>query len=90
MNQYFTQADGIPHYINMMEEAEKKSKPGKVPIVMMALAAVLAAQHFAQDVDDWEGLAPTSAPRVPGRCPSALPTLSGSTDVSNGRGQTAQ
>jgi hypothetical protein len=27
-----------------------------VELVMMALAAVLAAQHFPQEVDDWEGL----------------------------------
>jgi hypothetical protein len=27
-----------------------------VELVMMALAAVLAAQHFPREVDDWEGL----------------------------------
>jgi hypothetical protein len=27
-----------------------------VELMMMALAAVLAAQHFLQEVDDWEGL----------------------------------
>jgi hypothetical protein len=27
-----------------------------VELVMMALAAVLAAQHFPRKVDDWEGL----------------------------------
>jgi hypothetical protein len=27
-----------------------------VELVMMALAAVLAAQHFPCEVDDWEGL----------------------------------
>jgi hypothetical protein len=27
-----------------------------VDLVTMALAAVLAAQHFPREVDDWEGL----------------------------------
>jgi hypothetical protein len=45
----------------MMEDAQKKAKRAAMPIadvklVMMALAAVLAAQHFLQEVDDWEGL----------------------------------
>ncbi len=31
-----------------------------IELVMMALAAVLAAQHFPREVDDWEGL-PSSA-----------------------------
>jgi hypothetical protein len=28
-----------------------------VKLVMMALAAVLAAQHYPREVDDWESLA---------------------------------
>ncbi len=45
----------------MMEGAQKKAKRAGMPIadvelVMMALAAVLAAQHFPHEVDDWEGL----------------------------------
>jgi hypothetical protein len=45
----------------MMEDAQKKAKWAGMPIsdvklVMMASAAVLAAQHFLQEVDDWEGL----------------------------------
>jgi hypothetical protein len=31
-----------------------------VQLVMMALVAVLAAQHFPREVDDWEGLPSTS------------------------------
>jgi hypothetical protein len=27
-----------------------------IELVMMALAAILAAQHFPREVDDWEGL----------------------------------
>ena len=45
----------------MMEDAQKKAKRAGMPIadvklVMMALAAVIAAQHFPREVDDWEGL----------------------------------
>jgi len=55
------QADGIPQFIVMMEDAQKKAKRAGMPIadvklVMMASAAVLAAQHFPRKVDDWEGL----------------------------------
>jgi hypothetical protein len=49
----------------MLEDAQKKAKRAGMPItdielVMMASAAVLAAQHFLREVDDWEGL-PSSA-----------------------------
>jgi hypothetical protein len=61
MTQYYVQADGIPQFIVMMEDAQKKAKRAGMPIadvelVMMASAAVLAAQHFPRTVDDWEGL----------------------------------
>ena len=62
MQLYYSQADGIPQFINMMEDAQKKAKRAGMPIadvelVMLASAAVLAAQHFPREVDDWEGLA---------------------------------
>ena len=61
MHGYYAQADGIPQYIIMLKEAQKKAKRAGMPIadielVMMALAAVLAVQHFPCKVDDWEGL----------------------------------
>ena len=61
MTQYYVQADGIPQFIVMMEDAQKKAKRAGMPIsnvklVMMASAAVLAAQRFLREVDDWEGL----------------------------------
>jgi hypothetical protein len=61
MTQYYVQADGIPQFIVMMEDAQKKAKREGMPIadielVTMASAAVLAAQHFLRKVDDWEGL----------------------------------
>jgi hypothetical protein len=60
MHGYYAQADGIPQYIIMLEEAQKKAKRAGMPIadielVMMALAAVLAAMHFPRKGDDWEG-----------------------------------
>jgi hypothetical protein len=47
--------------IIMLEDAQKKAKRAVMPIaaielVMMASAAVLAAQHLPHEVDDWEGL----------------------------------
>ncbi len=65
MMQYYVQADGIPQFIVMMEDAQKRTTHVGMPIanvklVMMALAAVLAAQHFPCKVDDWEGLMATS------------------------------
>ncbi len=61
MHGYYVQADGIPQYIIMLGEAKKKAKQAgmhiaNIKLVMMALAAVLAAQHFPCKVDDWEGL----------------------------------
>jgi hypothetical protein len=48
MHQYYMQVDGIPQYIVMLEDAQKKAKWAGMPIanikfVMMALVAVLAA-----------------------------------------------
>ncbi len=61
MHGYYAQADGIPQYIIMLEEAQKKAKRAGMPItdmelVMMALAAVLTTMHFPCKVDNWEGL----------------------------------
>jgi hypothetical protein len=61
MMQYYMQADGIPQFIVMMEDAQKKAMRAGMPtadieLVMMALAAVLTAQHFPRKVDDWERL----------------------------------
>jgi hypothetical protein len=61
MMQYYVQADGIPHFIVMMEDAQKKAtwasmSIADVKLVMMALAPILAAQHFPREVNDWEGL----------------------------------
>jgi len=57
MTQYYAEADGIPQFIVMMEDAQKKAKRVGMPIadvelVMMASTAVLVAQHFPREVDD--------------------------------------
>jgi hypothetical protein len=77
MMQYYVQADGIPQFIAMMEDAPKKANWAGIPIadvelVMMALVAVLAAQHFPHEVNDWE--CPRVAHGKPGRWLSALLT----------------
>jgi hypothetical protein len=60
MIQYYVQTEGIPQFIVMMEDAQKKAKRVGMPIadvelVMMASVAVLGAQHDPRKVDDWEG-----------------------------------
>jgi hypothetical protein len=61
MTQYYVQADGILRFIIKMEDVQKKAKQANttiadVKLVMMSSATVLDAQHFLQEVDDWEGL----------------------------------
>ena len=61
MQGYYEQADGIPQYIALLEDAQKKAKRAQMPItdaglVMMASTAVLAVQHFPREVDNWEEL----------------------------------
>jgi hypothetical protein len=61
MHNSCTQADSIPQYINMLEDAQKKATRAGMPIanvelMMMASAAVLVAQHFLCEVNIWEGL----------------------------------
>jgi hypothetical protein len=64
MHQYYMQADDIPQYIVMLEDAKKRQSKrmpiANIELVMMALAAVLAAQHFPCKVDNWEGLPSSS------------------------------
>jgi hypothetical protein len=61
MLQYYVQADGIPQFIVMMEDTQKKAKHAGMPIanvelIMMASAAVLMVKHFPCKVDDWGDL----------------------------------
>jgi hypothetical protein len=79
MLQSYVEADGISVFIHMMKDAQKKAMRAGMPIaniklVMMALAALLAAQHFPHEVNDWEGLLTKSHTCRLGRWHSALPT----------------
>jgi hypothetical protein len=65
MHQYYTQDKGIPQFTSMMDDAQKKAKRAGMPIanvklVMIASAAMLAAQHFPRKADNLEGLPPSS------------------------------
>jgi hypothetical protein len=67
----------------MIKDAPKKAKQAGMPIadielVMMSSAAVLAAQHFPHEVNNWEGLPAMSCMWPAGL--SALPTSSASTN----------
>ncbi len=48
---YYTTADGIPEYINTLKEAQCKLAHANLPmlydqLLAIALAAVLASEHF--------------------------------------------
>ncbi len=79
MAQYYVQADGIPQFIVMMEDAQKKAKRAGMPIadvelVMMALAAVLAAARWMIGKVSW----PSTVPGGRGRSHAVSPTSNAS------------
>jgi len=56
---YYSEADGIPEYINMMEDAQRKLARANLPmsddqLVAIASTAVLASNHFPRPTDEWE------------------------------------
>jgi hypothetical protein len=56
------QADGIPEYINMLKEAQRKLARANLPmldnqLLAIALTLVLASGHFPRPTDEWEALA---------------------------------
>ena len=58
---YYAEADGIPEYINMLEEAQRKLARANLPmsndqLLAIASTAVLASEHFPRPTDDWEAL----------------------------------
>jgi hypothetical protein len=60
---YYAIAEGIPEYINMLEEAQCKLGQAQLPmsdrqLLVIASTAVLAAQHFPRTTDEWEALVP--------------------------------
>jgi uncharacterized ParB-like nuclease family protein len=79
MQTYYKQADGIPQYIAMLEDAQKKEKQANMPIVdaklvMMALAAVLAVQHFPRKWKIGKASLQHCVPGPPGKRHSVLRT----------------
>lgn len=56
---YYATAEGIPEYIDMLEEAQRKSVRAKLPIsddqlLAIATTAVLGSNHFPRPTDEWE------------------------------------
>ena len=58
---YYAEAEGIPEYINMLEDAQRKANRAKmsiadVQLVAIASTAVLASQDYVCATEDWEAL----------------------------------
>ena len=58
---YYAEAEGIPEYINALEDAQRKLRRANLPmddanLLAMASTAVLASQHYPRATDDWEAL----------------------------------
>jgi hypothetical protein len=62
---YYAEAEGIPEYINMLEEAQRKLARANLPmsdaqLLAIASTAILASGHFPRPTDEWEALAPNA------------------------------
>jgi hypothetical protein len=58
---YYAEADGIPEYINMLEEAQRKLARANLPmsddqLLAIASTAILASDHYPRPTDAWEAL----------------------------------
>ena len=58
---FYARSNGIPEYINELEEARCKLACGNLPmsddaVLAIASTSVMASQHFPQATDDWEAL----------------------------------
>ena len=58
---FYARSNGIPEYINELEEARCKLACGNLPmsddtVLVIALTSVMVSQHFSQTTDDWESL----------------------------------
>jgi hypothetical protein len=65
MLSFYTEADGIPEYINMLEDAQQKLEQAKLPmsdeqLLAIATTSVLASGHFPRPTNNWEAKAPTN------------------------------
>ena len=61
MMTYYAKADGIPEYIDMLEEAQRKLARANLPmsndqLLAIASTAVLASEHYPRPTDEWESL----------------------------------
>ena len=59
MMTYYATAEGIPEYINMLEDAQSKLERANLPIpdnnlLAIASTAVLASDHYPRPTDEWE------------------------------------
>jgi hypothetical protein len=62
MLSYYAQAEGIPEYINMLKEAQRKLARANLPmsddqLLAIASTSILASGHFPRPTDEWEVLA---------------------------------
>ena len=62
---FYSTAEGIPEYINMLEEAQRKLARANLPmsdtnLLAIASTAVLASGHFPRPTDEWEALPPST------------------------------
>jgi hypothetical protein len=58
---YYDKADGIPEYIDLLEEAQRKLARANLPmsndqLLAIASTTVLASGHFPRPTDEWEAL----------------------------------
>ena len=65
MISFYQKTEGIPEYINDLEDAQRKLARAKLPmsneqLLAIASTAVLAAQHFPSATDEWEALPPAA------------------------------
>jgi hypothetical protein len=61
MMTYYDKADGIPEYIDLLEEGQRKLARANLPmsddqLLAIASTAVLASGHFPRPTDEWEAL----------------------------------
>eukprot|EP00804_Cyclotella_cryptica_P005381 CCRYP_017446-RA/>CCRYP_017446-RA protein AED:0.44 eAED:0.44 QI:0/-1/0/1/-1/1/1/0/181 len=76
---FYTTADGIPEYINMLEAAQRKLARANLPmsddqLLAIASTAILASNHFPRPTDDWEAKPrPTTVPPTSPESVNSLP-----------------
>ncbi len=82
---YYDKADGIPEYINLLEEAQRKLARANLPmsddqLLAIASTAVLASGHFPHPTDEWEALPGPAKRGQPGKRATAQHTWCANTN----------